>query len=339
MTGVGEIYAAFRSGELCDDDEVAVLHGLAGTSYVALSHAMVNIRATLATAVEREIVDAATAGAVQGAAKRLHYKERRIERAIDEAAVPEAQTARLRDEWRTCYRDVKRDDALACLAYLREGRARPADAFDFADTTLWRTLVAATPARAEERLAGDDDVLDILRMQPPHYRNVRERAEVRAIALMSPPAVTEQTVPEHILTFRRRLELWSEADVEAWEARAGFDRAQTLELVRRDARVQAARSAARPRLPELMCDVLRLDGAFGALADRARRARAQIEGAAEALATPQPIDALAAWFEREIVAPHDLTMDTYAHAVDVRDEAHLVAIMRLAAASEAGVAS
>ena len=50
MRGVGRIFAAFRDGELEDDDEVAVVHGPADTGYAALSDAMVNIRATLARA-------------------------------------------------------------------------------------------------------------------------------------------------------------------------------------------------------------------------------------------------------------------------------------------------
>jgi len=50
MEGVGAVYEAFRSGELEDDDEVAVVHGPAETGYLSVSEAMVNIRFTLARA-------------------------------------------------------------------------------------------------------------------------------------------------------------------------------------------------------------------------------------------------------------------------------------------------
>ena len=50
MRGVGQIFADYRDGVLVDDDEVAVLHGPAEADYVAVSEAMVNIRATLAAA-------------------------------------------------------------------------------------------------------------------------------------------------------------------------------------------------------------------------------------------------------------------------------------------------
>src|SRR5271157_5600425 len=46
MKGIGSIYEAFHSGELEDDDEVAVAHGDESTGYRSTSEAMVNIRAT-----------------------------------------------------------------------------------------------------------------------------------------------------------------------------------------------------------------------------------------------------------------------------------------------------
>ena len=52
MIGVGAIFEAYRDGILEDDDEVAVAHGPADTGYRAGSDAMVNIRATLARAVQ-----------------------------------------------------------------------------------------------------------------------------------------------------------------------------------------------------------------------------------------------------------------------------------------------
>ena len=47
MEGVGEIHAAYARGDLTDDDEVAVAHGLAAEGYRPVSEAMVNIRETL----------------------------------------------------------------------------------------------------------------------------------------------------------------------------------------------------------------------------------------------------------------------------------------------------
>ena len=50
MVGVGEVFRMFRDGVLEDDDEVAVIHGPSDAAYVTLTEALVNIRATLASA-------------------------------------------------------------------------------------------------------------------------------------------------------------------------------------------------------------------------------------------------------------------------------------------------
>src|SRR5882672_8602126 len=47
MNGIGQVYRQFLSGELTDDDEVAVLHGPDEVDYVQVTEAMVNVRATI----------------------------------------------------------------------------------------------------------------------------------------------------------------------------------------------------------------------------------------------------------------------------------------------------
>jgi hypothetical protein len=69
MVGVGEIFEAYRSGELEDDDEVAVAHRSAEDAYAPTSDALVNIRATLKRAVREDVVTEATAGALLRVAK------------------------------------------------------------------------------------------------------------------------------------------------------------------------------------------------------------------------------------------------------------------------------
>ena len=47
MCGVGQIFAWYRDGVIDADDEVALIHGPAETSFVSLSEPLVNVRATL----------------------------------------------------------------------------------------------------------------------------------------------------------------------------------------------------------------------------------------------------------------------------------------------------
>ena len=53
MRGVGDVYRAYADGVLEDDDEVAVAHADAEHGFRALSDSMVDVRATLETAVAR----------------------------------------------------------------------------------------------------------------------------------------------------------------------------------------------------------------------------------------------------------------------------------------------
>jgi len=56
MEGVGEIFQAFATGALEDDDEVSVVHGPADSGYRALSDPLVNMRATFAQAANEGVI-------------------------------------------------------------------------------------------------------------------------------------------------------------------------------------------------------------------------------------------------------------------------------------------
>jgi len=76
MTGVGRIYEDFRDGVLQDDDEVALLHGPEALGYPPVTEAMVNIRATLAAAVDHGVIAPTVAARLTDVAKALFYKQR-----------------------------------------------------------------------------------------------------------------------------------------------------------------------------------------------------------------------------------------------------------------------
>src|SRR2546430_10543510 len=79
MIGVGQIFELFLHGKLEDDDEVAVAHCPAEFGYRPPSVAMVNIRATLAAAVESAINASAARRKLGPKAKDLFYPNRGFE--------------------------------------------------------------------------------------------------------------------------------------------------------------------------------------------------------------------------------------------------------------------
>jgi len=56
MRGVGRVFEAFADGTLTADDEVAAAHGPQETGFIALSVALVNVRATVASALLPRLV-------------------------------------------------------------------------------------------------------------------------------------------------------------------------------------------------------------------------------------------------------------------------------------------
>jgi hypothetical protein len=144
MVGVGLIYESFRSGDLTDDDEVAVLHGPAELDYVQLTVPMVDVRATLTQAEQAGVLDRFSALGLEVIAKRIFYKHRTYDLIVTQArreGIPEHVLVDF-SAWlpRGCV-DQKRLDALALLDavvdHLNRGVARLRVHFDFACTFAW----------------------------------------------------------------------------------------------------------------------------------------------------------------------------------------------------------
>jgi hypothetical protein len=76
MEGVGAIFAAYHSGELEDDDEVAVIHAPAEHGYRALSMALVDLRPTLSAAATAGVIAPETGARLIALAKARYYPER-----------------------------------------------------------------------------------------------------------------------------------------------------------------------------------------------------------------------------------------------------------------------
>ncbi len=141
MQGLGQIYTDFYHGVLEDDDEVAVLHAGAEQSYRCLSHAMVNIRATLDNALTQNIITQNDVQLVITESKRLYYRERLLQVAI-ENALPVDRACKLHD-WLhdNNYVDLKRCDAIAALTYCADNAIDEIEKENAAQTSLTATLI------------------------------------------------------------------------------------------------------------------------------------------------------------------------------------------------------
>ncbi len=322
MLGVGRVFDAYRSGcfepyatAFEDDDEVAVIHGPAETGYLAVSEAMVNIRATLAEAHRAGVVGARTRDRLVELAKRTYYPERSFEGLLaagHEAGTQAAELEALRG-WLPAGRvDQKREDARALLAALAAPDAldgRPAERGDahFEITEIWSNAARAMDAElaATHRPAAalvDELVVDELRLEGERCLDARRQALER-LAMLSGPAARESPVDGDALrrgsdALRRTHRLLDRESVDRWLA----DNELALEDYDRLVENEVTAARLRPTLEQALAphlvDHLRLRGDYVRLAARARRKRELLAACPVHVEAP-PAEALVAWhFER-----------------------------------------
>ena len=156
MIGIGEIYQKLVSGEIEDDDEVALTHADEAEGFKPLSDAFVTIRATLEGAHASGILNASEAEVLIAMQKVRYFPDRRLSSIPSDAreiGIDPDRVEVLRDWARHHAIDPKRDDALALLQAVAELPAgqvpredRPGVVLSGVfSATLARDVVVATP--------------------------------------------------------------------------------------------------------------------------------------------------------------------------------------------------
>ena len=300
MVGVGRVFEGYRSGALEpygdapfeDDDEVAVIHGPPETGYVALSEAMVNIRATLAAAATGGVIGAATREALLRVAKAMFYQERSYEALLERApaGVPPREIVALRGWLPEGRVDLKRQDAREMLAAMRtflEGDPAPKQvAYSFAHTTLWDNAVAACESEQAALAAPENAITSELGIDPDAGEAARRAGLWRMLALQEcERRGIDGTVEErrHVATeFRRRHGLTTAAKLERWLADNHLDDGGFNRLMADEARLDKLAAALGPAGASCGLDHLRVSGRYARLA-----ARADGQGAGAGCHAPQ----------------------------------------------------
>ena len=166
MVGVGTIFDRVASGELEDDDEVAVSHGAAETGYRAGSEAMINLRITLERARDHSVLTSKGAEALIRIAKNAFYAERSWPTLLAEGArsgVPDIELSALRAWLPSNAVNQKRLDAIAMLQLMsareKESRAPFAPRFEFEHTVAWETMRQRVEALQEPAVRGKEHEL------------------------------------------------------------------------------------------------------------------------------------------------------------------------------------
>jgi hypothetical protein len=125
MKGVGKIFLQFHSGDLEDDDEVAVLHGPEELGFTAVSEAMVNIRETLIAAVASGILSTGDSAKLSMIAKSCFYQDRKWDHILSlaESGLKQETLDQFKSWLPDGAVDQKRLDALSLLQEIRHLQA------------------------------------------------------------------------------------------------------------------------------------------------------------------------------------------------------------------------
>ena len=119
MTGIGEVYQMYKSGELVSDDEVALVFD--PETGLSLSEPLVNIRFTLREAERQGVISVQDHAALLAAAQSVFYPQRTYGRIVSlagDAVTPETRERFL--AWVKLHAvDQKRKDTVAALEYIR----------------------------------------------------------------------------------------------------------------------------------------------------------------------------------------------------------------------------
>jgi hypothetical protein len=291
MEGDGAIFAAFRSGEIEADDEVAVVHGPEEEGYRPLSEALVNLRATFQAARDRGVISETVCCELVRVARDTFYSDRAYPLIFDQLALGDKvgeEVERLRAWLPTGRVDLKRGDALHLLERVRQWRmtspTRKVVDYRFEPTDAWHEALrsareGATTTDINVR-DGFEGILEEIRIRGKYLESCNgavARAAAQEAARAAAVTPDAATIRAAVVAIRQRLDLADRAAFSRWRAEQGLsDDDEFTQFFIEAARVHWAAPLIDQRVRDYVCNHLREQGEYGAIASRAKAKRAQL---------------------------------------------------------------
>jgi hypothetical protein len=291
MRGIGSIYAAFASGELEDDDEVAVAHGNVDTAYRSSSEPMVNLRATLAALRQAGVVSGEEESSLRAFAKALFYPDRTHHALLEHYATFGHSSERVLEfgrELRSRSVDLKGEDAVLLLEAVRDfAHTEPMRAsFEVAETDAWRDALSSAgrlrtgddvhrgvndQLAAEVRLAGEEGQVLLARA----LGRAATQACAKTRALTAPEAAVAAVRLEHVLAARRAA--GPGGATPEWRTLRGISEHHFAALLRAGHDVDWFVENYADEVEQAIVDELSLSESYATLVERARAKAALLE--------------------------------------------------------------
>ena len=234
MIGVGGIYDRLVSGEIEDDDEVALTHADRAQNYRALSDALVTIRSAITGAIAAGIVSEDQGAALIAVQKERWFPDRRLSSVAADAkalGLDEVQCMALNEYMRGSVVDPKREDAIELLHTMAALPPGPSPEEDRVKTFMSGVFTASL---ARDVVVETDDGFQItfdkirryaLLHEEDYGRYIREARQMMAMAALSyglngPPTDEEMALARVEVCARVGI---AEEDLPAFAARNDVD--------------------------------------------------------------------------------------------------------------------
>jgi hypothetical protein len=314
MIGVGRIFNAFLSGELEDDDEVAIEHGPPESGYRRFTEAMVNIRETLAVAEKHGVIGSATSELLVGLAKSLHYQERDYGAIIAMARSQRAcndELERLENWLPTGRIDQKRLDAIAMLDSMRVAietkTETPVVEYHFENTTLWSELrrsagQLAFQAESPDEMLPREALLDELRLSSRSWKSTVLCGFARTLATREMRrrglSISDSQLCDEIVAFRRERGLLEGEDLQVWMKNNHLSQGAFLRLLEKEKEVTVIEELVKTEIASDVVEYARIQGWYPELARRAIAKRPIFEAIDAQPPTPATYELALAWFAK-----------------------------------------
>ena len=193
MVGVGSVYQMFKDGVIEDDEEVYSLsHKQKSGDFLRLSEPLVNLRATLAQAVEKQVIEPEILSEIISVIKELPWPERSLEKIfsrIAALAISDSGVDKLRHFVTNNYCDIQKSDTLQTLkmvqALVCEGLCRQfsteAEARNF-NNPFWVLYERDRKVLSEVGKVSLNDLSAHAILDHPHSQELKSSALNREIA-------------------------------------------------------------------------------------------------------------------------------------------------------------
>lgn len=118
MVGIGQVYNDYKNGVIESDDDVAVV--INPETMEQLSEALISMNYTFKAALDTEILDRSEYDLLIKTAKSIYYPKRTYSKVLRDSGLKKSKVELFQKFLEKNMIDVKRDDALAVLEYIKK---------------------------------------------------------------------------------------------------------------------------------------------------------------------------------------------------------------------------